>query len=127
MTTENPLSFADVPLSEVPFSDFTEAGQARAADLGGPEPGEEIDYRRLKISVGNRPLSWRLRSLFKKAGKVLPKGMQLYREWDVWMIAHAISISDRGEFATLLNSVVDAVGYEAEFDPALVATVGLHP
>src|SRR5262245_55416181 len=43
------------------------------------------------------------------------------------MIAHAISVADRGEFATLLSSECDAVGYEAQFDRALAATVGMLP
>jgi hypothetical protein len=68
-----------------------------------------------------------LRNFFKASGKVLPKNLKLYRDWDVWMIAHAVSIADRGEFTTLLNSVVDAIGYEAEFDRALATTVGLMP
>jgi len=125
-TTDN-SEFAELAFSEVPFADLTEAALARNPDFGGPERGDEIDFRRLKISLGNRPVSWRLRSFFKKAGKILPKNMKLYRDWDVWMIAHAVSVADRGEFATLLSSVVDAVGYEAEFDHAMARTVGLLP
>jgi hypothetical protein len=127
--TNHALSLEERELSHVPFADLTDAAQARNPDFGGAQtaPGETIDYRQLKVSVGNRPLCWRVRNLFRHAGKVLPKGMKLYRDWDVWMIAHAVSVSDQGAFATLLNSVVDAVGYEAEFNPALVATVGLQP
>jgi hypothetical protein len=124
---DSDLSFQEHDLSQVPFHDFTESALARNPDFGGKEEGVSIDYRRLKVSVGDRPLCWRVRNLFKYAGKIIPKGMQLYRDWDVWMIAHAISVSDRGEFATLQNSVVDAVGYEAEFSSSLVATVGLQP
>lgn len=127
MNNTDSSEFAELALSEVPFADLTESAFARDPDFGGPERNDEIDFRRLKVSLGNRPVSWRLRSFFKKAGKVLPKGMKLYRDWDVWMIAHAVSVTDRGEFATLLNGVVDAVGYEAEFDRAMATTVGLLP
>lgn len=127
MSITDDSEFVELALSEVPFEDLTEAAFARDPYFGGPERGDDIDFRRLKISIGNRPVCWRLRSFFKKASKVLPKGMKLYRNWDVWMIAHAVSVADRGEFATLLNGVVDAVGYEAEFDRALASTVGLLP
>jgi hypothetical protein len=127
MSNTDNSEFAELALSEVPFADLTEAAFARDPDFGGPERGDDIDFRRLKVSIGNRPVSWRLRSFFQKAGKILPKGMKLYRDWDVWMIAHAVSVADRGEFATLLNGVVDSVGYEAEFDRALATTVGLLP
>lgn len=119
--------FVEVELSEVPFCDLTEAALARDSKFGGEEKGDSIDFRRLKISIGNRPVCWRLRSFFRAAGKAIPKGMKLYRNWDVWMVAHAVSVADRGEFATLLNGVVDSVGYEAEFDSALATTVGLLP
>jgi hypothetical protein len=127
MNDNTQLSFDEKPLSQVPFEDLTDAGLTRDPYFGGPEIPGEIDYRRLKVSVGNRPLSWRLPDLFQRGGQVIPKDLKLYQRWDVWMIAHAISVADRGEFATLLNSVVDAVGYEAEFKASQAVTVALQP
>lgn len=127
LSSSTDFSFREEPLSEVPFEDLTPPASARDPRFGGESDSDQIDYRRIKVSLGDRPLSWRVRHLFEKAGMVLPKGLMLYEQFDVWIIAHAVSVSDRGEFATLFASEVDAVGYEAEFDAALLSTVGLQP
>ncbi len=73
MNDKTQLSFDEQPLSQVPFEDLTEAGLARDAYFGGSETAGEIDYRRLKISIGNRPLSWRLAATPLSAAAHSPK------------------------------------------------------
>ena len=126
MKHEDEFSLSEVPLSEVPFGDLTEPGLARDGYFGGSKR-DGIDYRRINISMGSRPLCWRLTTLFKKAGKVLPENLRLHENHDIWMIAHAVSVADRGPFAGMLGALVDAVGYEADFPRSLVSTIDLLP
>lgn len=121
------FSTIDKELSEVPFADLTLPPSLKQKVFGGEVEATTIDYRRLRVRMGDRPLSWKLNEVYLENHSELPAELELLDSYDVWMIAHSVSVLDRGEFATFKASRVEAIGYEASFDSSLVYNVGLLP
>jgi len=68
-----------------------------------------------------------LLDLYKRNGRVLPKNNEIFDEFDIWVVAHAIGVVDRGGWSSVVGGSVEAVGYQASFEEALAYTVELLP
>lgn len=86
------------------------------------EPGVIRIPDELELRIGTRPTVVRLLDLYAEAGRKPPIGVKIYREFDIWVVVHAVSAIKRSGPAVLRS-----LEYVGVFDDARVATEDLFP
>lgn len=71
--------------------------------FGGPE----VEFSRIRIKIGERPIARDLRTLYQLTKRELPGNLEVFRSYRLWMVTHAVSIVDQ---ATIRS--VRQVGYQ---------------
>jgi hypothetical protein len=68
-----------------------------AKHFGGP--GADIYNRDVRLRIGRRPTVIRLRTLFKQLGRDVPAEFEVFREYEIWIVAHHLNLlEERGLF-----------------------------
>jgi hypothetical protein len=78
----------------------------------------DITFRSIRIRIGERPIVIDLWQLYHDSDREVPKELEVFQAYEVWMIAYAISAIDEPAFTK-----VDRLGYRTRFANCPRATI----
>ncbi len=87
--------YEDIILGEGNANDSTLLFPIGKADLG-TKP--DINTGKIHIRIGRSPQIWNLRELYKISNTTLPKELQLFDQYNIWVIAITVQIMKEGGF-----------------------------
>jgi hypothetical protein len=120
-------AYAKLLLEPGPFDILLPPSQ-RKTKFGGteqlPRPEDtSISVNQLEVRIGTRILARDLRELYLKTHKEFPEDLEVFSQYDIWIIPHVISAIRRSGWES-----VRALGYQATFgDSHQGYTVDLLP
>jgi hypothetical protein len=87
----------------------------------GPEP--QIERDNIEVRIGRRPFVRSLRALYESSGQEVPRGMEVFTAYELWLLTHSISmVKEPG------RRDVRRLGYEVTFpDEPRVTVVEVLP
>jgi hypothetical protein len=89
----------------------------------GDRPESELRYKRIRVTLGERPTARNVRKMFSAEKKRLPAALKVYSAYEIWLIGVTVGVTKEGGWQSVVR-----LGLEIEL-PAMprFTIVGLAP
>jgi len=89
-------------------------------ELGG-EP--HIETKNIRLRIGERPVAYNLKTLYELNNRKLPKDIQIFESYKIWVINHNIGVIKEGGYKS-----INKLGYRVQFpDKPKVTVIDILP